>query len=59
MPLPITVTNPDHEGAGITHMGNALWVNGRKIILVGGLAIGFTNRNNWASGASARPEVYV
>jgi hypothetical protein len=57
MPLPTTVAN--HPGAGITHMGNAMWVSGREIILVGGLGIGFTNNNYWPGGASARPEAYA
>jgi len=44
-------------GTGITHCGNALWPGGRKIILAGGLGLGYTAGSHAWPQATSRPEV--
>lgn len=52
MPLP-------SGGTGITHCGNAIWAEGRKIILAGGLGLGFIPASTTWPRALSRDEVYT
>eukprot|EP00035_Acanthoeca_spectabilis_P014745 m.286417 g.286417 ORF g.286417 m.286417 type:complete len:929 (-) comp16210_c0_seq2:80-2866(-) len=54
IPLP----SDPRTGDGITHMGNAIWPAGRKIILAGGLGLGFVTSQGWPH-ATSRAEVYA